>query len=79
MAVDSQDGTRLSTFPDVIATISLDTGLPVSVGHIKEGQNIGVFVIDKSLIPLSSSVKDPSVTGWSLTNAQLIDIAVHGK
>ncbi|WP_028563210.1 DUF917 domain-containing protein [Paenibacillus pinihumi] len=61
MAVDDSKGTRLSTFPDVITTISLETGEPVSVGHIREGQEIGVFVIDKSLIPLSSSVKDPSV------------------
>ncbi|GIO15657.1 hypothetical protein J19TS2_52120 [Cohnella xylanilytica] len=61
MAVDNRDGERISTFPDVITTFSLDTGLPVSVGHLQEGQNIGVFAIDKSRIPLSSSVKDPSV------------------
>ncbi|GGG83047.1 DUF917 domain-containing protein [Paenibacillus radicis (ex Gao et al. 2016)] len=61
MAVEDQEGTRVSTFPDVITTFNLDTGLPVSVGHIEEGQRIGVFVIDKSLLPLSSSVKDPSV------------------
>ncbi|WP_337101940.1 DUF917 domain-containing protein [Paenibacillus sp. YIM B09110] len=61
MAVDGPDGERLSTFPDVIATLSLETGRPVSVGHIEEGAEIGVFVIDRSLIPLSSSVKDPSV------------------
>ncbi|RUT47580.1 DUF917 domain-containing protein [Paenibacillus anaericanus] len=61
MAVEDQNSVRLSTFPDVITTFSLETGLPVSVGHIYEGQEIGVFVIDRSLIPLSSSVKDPSV------------------
>jgi hypothetical protein len=61
MAVENHEGERISTFPDVIATFSLDTGLPVSVGHLQEGQNVGVFAIDKSLIPLSSGVKDPSV------------------
>ncbi|WP_336785804.1 DUF917 domain-containing protein [Paenibacillus sp. MMO-177] len=61
MAVVDNQGIRKSTFPDVITTFSLETGRPVSVGHIEEGKDIGVFVIDKSLIPLSSSVKDPSV------------------
>ncbi|WP_336787225.1 DUF917 domain-containing protein [Paenibacillus sp. MMO-177] len=61
MAVDGKNGVRLSTFPDVITTISLETGRPVSVGHVTEGMAIGIFVIDRSLIPLSSSVKDPTV------------------
>ncbi|RXZ83216.1 DUF917 domain-containing protein [Paenibacillaceae bacterium] len=61
MAVEDQSGKRLSTFPDVIATISLATGRPVSVGHIEEGQEIAVFAIDQGKIPLSSSVKDPTV------------------
>lgn len=61
MAVDDSKGKRLSTFPDVITTFSLETGLPISVGHLQEGAEIAVFIIDKSKIPLSSSVKDPSV------------------
>ncbi|QWU17607.1 hypothetical protein SAMN04487895_12643 [Paenibacillus sophorae] len=61
MAVDDRSGTRLTTFPDVITTIDLATGRPVSVGDLREGQEIAVFAIDKSNVPLSSSVKDPSV------------------
>ncbi|MFF2015555.1 DUF917 domain-containing protein [Paenibacillus sp. NPDC058177] len=61
MAVDDQKGKRLTTFPDVITTFDLQTGLPVSVGDIREGMEVAVFSIDKSKIPLSSSVKDPSV------------------
>lgn len=61
MAVDDGSGNRLSTFPDVITTISTETGKPVSVGHLYEGQAIAVFTIDKSLIPLSTGVKDPAV------------------
>lgn len=61
MAVDDALGARLSTYPDVITTISTETGLPVSVGHIREGMEIAVFSIHKNHIPLSSSVKDPSV------------------
>jgi uncharacterized protein len=52
--------TRLATFPDVIATLGPD-GRPVSVGHIGEGTRLAVFHIHKSQLPLSSSVKDPTV------------------
>ncbi len=59
MAVESM-GERLATFPDVITT--LDTaGRPVSVGQLREGIAISVFHIEKSQLPLSASVKDPSV------------------
>jgi uncharacterized protein len=61
MAVEDHGGKRYSTFPDVITTFSIETGHPVSVGNLEEGAEIAVFAIDKSKIPLSSSVKDPSV------------------
>ncbi|MEK8126543.1 DUF917 family protein [Paenibacillus filicis] len=61
MAVEDSHGKRLATFPDVITTISAETGLPVSVGHLKPGMEIAVFHIDKQHIPLSSSVKDRTV------------------
>ena len=44
----------------MIATLGPD-GRPVSVGHIDEGAELAVFHIDKSQLPLSSSVKDPTV------------------
>ena len=59
MAVD-EGNSRLATFPDVITTLDAD-GRPVSVGHIKEGMELSVFQIEKSHLPLSSSVKDPAV------------------
>lgn len=61
MAVDDGKGKRLTTFPDVITTFDVETGLPVSVGDVREGKEVAVFSIDKSKVPLSSSVKDPSV------------------
>ncbi|SHF35811.1 hypothetical protein SAMN05444392_1175 [Seinonella peptonophila] len=61
MAVEDAQGNRLATFPDVITTISTNTGRPVSVGHLQEGDKISVFHISKEQLPLSSSVKDPSV------------------
>jgi uncharacterized protein len=59
MAVE-QGNSRLGTFPDVITTLDAD-GRPVSVGHIGEGAELSIFHIEKSHLPLSSSVKDPSV------------------
>ena len=59
MAIEEGDK-RLATFPDVIATFGPD-GRPVSVGHIREGAELAVFHIAKAHLPLSSSVKDPTV------------------
>ncbi len=40
----------------------LDTnGRPVSVGHVREGDELLVLHIGKAVLPLSSSVTDPSV------------------
>ena len=60
MAVEDGKGARLATFPDVITTLDGD-GKPVSVGHLREGMTLSVFHITKAHLPLSSSVKDPSV------------------
>lgn len=60
MAVDDAQGARLAGFPDVITTLSPD-GVPVSVGELREGDELSVLRIAKSVIPLSSSVTDPSV------------------
>ncbi len=60
IAVADGAGQRLATFPDVITTFGVD-GRPVSVGHIQEGMELSVFQIEKSHLPLSSSVKDSAV------------------
>jgi DUF917 family protein len=60
IAVEDGDGARKATFPDVITTLD-DGGRPISVGHIREGDELSVLHISKEVIPLSSSVKDPSV------------------
>nr|WP_272213381.1 DUF917 domain-containing protein [Marinicella sp. W31]MDC2879335.1 DUF917 domain-containing protein [Marinicella sp. W31] len=60
MAVEDVGETRLATFPDVITTLSED-GEPLSVGQLEEGMTIFVLHVPKTVIPLSSSVKDPAV------------------
>lgn len=60
MALTGRDGQRLASFPDVITTLDTE-GRPVSSGNTRVGAELLVFHIDKSKIPLSSSVTDPSV------------------
>jgi len=75
MAIDDAQGKRISTFPDVITT--LDTqGKPLSVGQVREGQEILVFRIDKKHTPLSAGVKDPSVYP-DVEKAMGIDLASY--
>ncbi len=60
MAVDHATKGRIATYPDVITTLD-DNGQPVSAGRVREGMNIHVLHVHKQHLPLSSSVKDPSV------------------
>jgi DUF917 family protein len=60
MAVDDAGGTRLATFPDIISTLSPE-GEPMSVGQLAVGMRVFLLHVPKTIIPLSSSVKDPSV------------------
>ena len=60
LAVEDTGKKRLASYPDVIATLDPD-GVPVSVGEINEGMELLVLRIAKDVIPLSSSVSDPSV------------------
>ena len=60
MAIDDAAGRRLASFPDVITTLS-EKGEPLSVGQLEVGMKVHILHVPKTLIPLSSSVKDPSV------------------
>ncbi len=79
MAVESGDGKRLAGYPDVITTLS-PAGVPMSVGELKRGDEVVILRIAKELIPLSSSVTDPScypVVEKAL-GINLTDYALHG-
>src|SRR3984893_3289916 len=60
MAVEDGANARLTSYPDVITTLDRN-GVPVSVGEINDGMELLVLRISKDVIPLSSSVTDPSV------------------
>jgi DUF917 family protein len=75
MAVDDAGGTRLATFPDVITTLTA-AGTPLSVGQVREGMYIFVLHVPKSIIPLASSVLDPSVYP-SVEGAMGIELAKY--
>lgn len=60
MTVES-GGERLATFPDLITTLSPETGRPVSVAQLREGHEVCVLVVDKERVPLGAGVREPSV------------------
>ncbi len=73
MAIDTADGQRIATFPDVITSMNSD-GEPLSVGQLEEAMLIHVLHVPKSIIPLASSVLDASVYP-SVEKAMGIEIA----
>ncbi|SMD14379.1 DUF917 domain-containing protein [Rhizobium sp. RU36D] len=60
MAVEDAGGARKATFPSVITTLSPE-GVPMSVGELSVGMTVFVLHVPMDIIPLSSSVLDPSV------------------
>jgi len=75
MAVEDAGGTRLATFPDVITTLDA-AGTSLSVGQVREGMFIFVLHVPKTIIPLASSVLDPTVYP-SVEKAMGIEIAKY--
>ena len=54
-------GERLATFPDVIATLSLQTGRIISIANLREGDEVAVLHVPKANVPLGDGVREPSV------------------
>ena len=50
-------GERLATFPDVIATLSLQTGRIISIANLREGDEVAVLHVPKANVPLGDGVK----------------------
>jgi uncharacterized protein len=54
-------GERLATFPDVLTTLSLDTGRIISIANLREGDEVAVLHVPKANVPLGDGVREPSV------------------
>jgi uncharacterized protein len=54
-------GERLATFPDVLATLSLQTGRIISIANLREGDEVAVLSVPKANVPLGDGVREPSV------------------
>ncbi len=61
MAVDSESGQRLTTYPDVITVVSAESGLPLNVFQVLPEMEVVVLRVHKRHIPLSAGVFDATV------------------
>jgi len=56
-----RDGERVATFPDLIATLSLDTGLAVGTGRVRVGDRVAVLCAPKENLILGAGMRDPQL------------------
>lgn len=75
MAVADAGGNRVATFPSVITTLSSE-GEPLSVGQLSVGMRVSVLHVPMDILPLSSSVLDPTVYPY-VEKAMGIEIAKY--
>ncbi|MGH2895113.1 MAG: DUF917 domain-containing protein [Solirubrobacteraceae bacterium] len=54
-------GERLGTFPDVLTTLSVQTGRIISIANLREGDEVAVLHVPKANVPLGDGVREPSV------------------
>jgi len=52
---------RLATFPDLIVTLDVSTGFPVSSADVAEGQEVAVITVPQSKLLLGTGAKDKSL------------------
>lgn len=62
MAVEGPEG-RVATYPDTIAILRRDNGLPLAVKDAEEGLDVALVVVDATDLPLSSSAVDRVAVG----------------
>lgn len=62
MAVTA-DGERVASYPDTIAVLRAQDGLPLAVEHAREGMPVVLVAADATGLPLSSSALDPVAVG----------------
>jgi len=75
-----KEGQRIGTFPDLIATIDLETGAPLPTAEVKEGQSVAILHIPRQELKLGSGMKDPEIFKQieEITNKQIIKYSFSG-
>lgn len=61
MAVDDQNGQRLTAFPDVICVVDGRNGRPLNVFQVLEGMEVVVLKVHKRHLHMTAGILDPSV------------------
>jgi len=56
MTLEAQ-GQRLGTFPDLIALLSLESGMPVPSAEVRNGQAVGVLLVPRANLILGEGVR----------------------
>jgi len=54
-------GRRLGTFPDLIATLDLASGLPLATADLQTGRRVAVVRVPKERLRLGAGVRDPEL------------------
>ncbi len=75
MTADAGDQ-RVATYPDILATLSPDTGRPVTIGDVRGGMDLAVFHVPRARLPLSSSNRDRTALE-EVERIMGIDLAAH--
>lgn len=65
-----QDGRRLATFPDFIATLDASTGLPVTSAELANGRAVWLLTGPASRLILGAGVRDPG-------NLAIVEAVLH--
>lgn len=61
MTLEESGEERLATFPDLIATMSTRTSLPLTSAEVRPGDEVLIVVVPRDHVPLGAGVKDPEV------------------
>lgn len=61
MTLEDSKNKRLATFPDLIVTLDVKGGLPISSAEIHENDEVLIIIVPKNKIPLGTGVKDVEI------------------
>lgn len=66
IAATGASGARLATFPDLLTTLSAETGAPVSAGRVRDGSELAVLhapvgAASGGRLPLAPALRDPTL------------------